>query len=173
MQRISADLKSAYLGHGGRFTERRQIVAGKREDLLEFTSTAHLSFNPQAVPAGFALIRYSVSADPKTGLLQLFRLDIGFRPGFLDKEYTGKGYLLCDGLRAVRFICVDKKGNQMENWPGQDLEAVPEPVWTKAPAMMVVALRFADPGRSDLVFKTAVALPPPQNSKRVRKPDHG
>ena len=58
------------------------------------------------------MIRYSVQQDADSKLLQLYRVDLPFRPGYLEQAVSQeKGYLLCDGLRAVRFTYYDQAGN--------------------------------------------------------------
>ncbi len=172
MTRISADLESCYPGDGSLFVGRRQEISGSRADTLKFTSTAHLTFDKKEPPAGLAVISYGVAEDTGTKLLQLFRLDIPYRPGFLAQDYSDKkGYLLCDGLRAVRFTYYDQAGNEVDEWQAESDGVQAGKKTRRLPVMIEVVLRFPGGDGNDLVFKTAVALPSKKN-QRGRPPDH-
>ncbi len=158
LERMTTDMQDIYLGQGGMLEGVKQEISGNRADTLRFTSTAHVAFTKNELPAGLAMIQYAVSQETGTGLLQLYRLDIPYRPGYLAKDYSGqKGYLLCDGLRSVQFTYWDRAGNEVDDWQVDQGEA-PENKISHVPVMINIILRFADKGRDDLVFKTAVAL---------------
>jgi general secretion pathway protein J len=160
LDRIAADLGGVYLGDGGSLKGRRQELQGNRADTLEFTSTAHLAFTRKAQPAGFAMIRYSVQQDTESQLLQLYRADIPFRPGYLEQALSQeKGYLLCDGLRAILFTYYDQAGNQVDDWQTEENTGQAGEKEKKIPALLEVALRFPEEGKDGLLFKTAVAMP--------------
>ena len=160
LNRIAADLGAVYLGEGGVLHGQTQKILENQTDTLEFTSTAHLVFSRKEQPAGFAMIRYSVEEDPESKLLQLYRTDIPFIPGYSSQPgVEQKGYVLCDGLRTVRFTYYDQAGNEVDNWQfernfGQ--KAVKE---INIPTMIEVRLDFSYQGQNDFVFKTAVAMP--------------
>jgi general secretion pathway protein J len=160
LERITADLGGVYLGSGGSLKGQRQEIEGNRADTLAFTSTAHLAFSKKVLPAGFAMIGYSVQQDADSKLLQLYRADLPFRPGYLEQAASQeKGYLLCDGLRAVRFTYFDQAGNEVDDWQIDEDAAQPGDKEKNRPVMIAVMLRFADAGKQDQIFKTAVALP--------------
>jgi hypothetical protein len=158
LERMTTDMQDIYLGQGGILEGAKQEISGSRADTLRFTSTAHVILTKNELPAGLAMIQYSVSRETGTGLLRLYRLDIPYRPGYLSKDYSDeKGYLLCDGLRSVQFTYWDQAGNEVDNWQvdqSEDLEKKKRHI----PVMIDIVLRFANKGRYDLVFKTAVAL---------------
>ncbi len=161
MHRITTDLKGFYIGEGGVLEGKRGQESENRADSLNFTSTAHLTFSDKELPAGLALIRYSTSLDPESGDLQLFRLDVPYRPGYLEKDYSGqKGDLLCDGLRWVQFSYFDRTGNEMDRWQTDETVDKPGEDNKRIPALIEVVLHFAGKDRNDLIFKTAVAIPP-------------
>ncbi len=159
MERITDDLAGIYNGEGGILQGRKLEVAKKGGDLLRFVSTAHVAFTKDEPPVGLAVIKYSVFEDPKTKLLKLYRLDIPYRPGYLEQEYSEqKGYLLADGLSAVRLRYFDQNGNEEDDWLSKrDSEQATEE--NDMPVMIVVTLRFGMEKRNTLYFKTAVALP--------------
>jgi general secretion pathway protein J len=161
LERMASDLGGVYLGADGSLNGRKKEIGGNRADTLAFTSTAHLLFSKKEPPAGFGMIRYSVQQDTDSKLLQLYRADLPFRPGYLEQAVSQeKGYLLCDGLHTVRFTYYDQAGNEVDDWQideDADQAAAKE---KGRPAMIEVMLRFAGgEGREDLIFKTAVALP--------------
>ena len=160
LERIATDLGGVYLGEGGLLNGRRQEIGGNRADTLDFTSTAHLVFTKKEPPAGFGMISYSVQQDADSKLLQLYRVDLPFRPGYLEQALSQKkGYLLCDGLRAVRFTYYDQAGNQVDDWQTEEAAGQAGEREKNIPAIIEVVLRFTDEGKEDLLFKTAVALP--------------
>jgi general secretion pathway protein J len=160
LERMASDLGGVYLGADGSLNGRKQVIGGNRADTLAFTSTAHLLFSKKEPPAGFGMIRYSVQQDADSKLLQLYRADLPFRPGYPEQAVSQeKGYLLCDGLHAVRFTYYDQAGNEADDWQIDEAAGQVGEKEKKRPAMIEIMLRFAGEGREDLIFKTAVALP--------------
>jgi general secretion pathway protein J len=160
LNRIVADLESVYLGEGGLLHGQTQKISENRADTLEFTSSAHLVFSKKEQPAGFAMIRYSVEQNPESKLLQLYRSDIPFIPGYSGQPVSDqKGYLLCDGLRAVRFTYYDQAGNQVDNWEFAENSGQKGVQKINIPTMIEVRLDFSYQGQDDFVFKTAAAMP--------------
>jgi general secretion pathway protein J len=160
LERITADLKGVYLGEDGSLQGTRQEIEGNRADTLDLTSTAHLVLSKKDLPAGLGMIRYVVQLDADAKLLQLYRVDLPYRPGYLEQAVANeKGYLLCDGLRAVRFTYVDKAGNELDDWQTEEDTGQTAEKEKNSPAMVEILLRFADEGKDDHIFKTAVSLP--------------
>jgi general secretion pathway protein J len=161
LERITADLGGLYLGEGGSLNGHKQEIGGNRADTLDFTSTVHLAFTRNELPAGFGMIRYLVRQEGDKKILQLYRSDLPFRPGLEQAASQEKGYLLCDGLHAVRFTYYDQTGSAADDWQmAEDADpAMERPA--SGPAMIEIALHFADDNGRDQIFKTAVAVPVP------------
>lgn len=160
LERIVTDLKGVYLGEGGSLQGTRLEIGGNRADTLDVTSTAHLVLSKKDLPAGFSMIRYVVQLDADAKLLQLYRVDLPYRPGYSEQAVSSeKGYLLCDGLRAVQFTYFDQAGNEVDDWHTDEDTGQTAEKEKNSPAMIEILLRFADEGKEDHIFKTAVSLP--------------
>ena len=164
MDRITADMGSLYLGEGSFFRSQKQELSGNKIDTIAFTSTAHIAFTKNEQPSGFAVIEYKVQQEGNTQLLQLYRVDIPFRPGNMEQTVKDeKGFLLCDGLQAIRFRYYDLKGAEVDDWQSAKVAGKELHV----PAMVEIELSFTDAHEEQgpLTFKTAVALPVLKNSE--------
>ena len=121
------------------------------------------------IPSPRTVITYEVMAtDDNAQQLVLMRKDTLLRGGdgnesgsdlWADEE--DKGYLLCDGLRAVRFTYLDRQGEEMEEWDAKTKNGA-----EKIPRAVICTLEFAASGQGQgedqgeaLVFSTAIALP--------------
>lgn len=155
LDRLTADLESYYFGKGGFFLGEKKDEDSGRADQLTFTSTAHLVFSKKELPAGYALIRYSTEKDEETGMLRLYRIDKTIRPGDSREAEDGKGFLLCDGLKEIRFSYFDVEGNERDEWNSDEVEGQQQ-----FPALMKITLRFAKSAETQdiTVFSTAVSM---------------
>ena len=165
LERISGDLESLHRGAGGLLQGEKNEGETGRADQLTFTSTAHLVFSKNELPAGYAMIRYATELDEDSGLLRLYRIDKPFRPGAGQEIGDDKGFLLCDSLSAIEYSYLDAEGNENEEWnsgEGGIQQGGGAPVG-KFPAMIRVTLHFAKSAeaKEQTVFSTAVALPAP------------
>lgn len=153
LSRIVEDLQSLYLGGDGYFRGAQDDIGGHRADGLDFTSTAHLRFHPDQLPAGYAYIRYTTRKNAETGELQLSRSDIGYRPGV---RRAGEGMVLCSGLAEVRFVYVDQDGARHDDWGSGFVRGG----GAEVPVLVEITLRFPgeDDGGRGNVFTTAVSL---------------
>lgn len=168
MERITADLEGVFLGKGGYLRGRKQEILEYEADTLDFISTTHLVFSKKDIPAGLAEIKYGVEQDPDSGLLQLYRKDIPFRPNLKEDDSSeDKGYLLCDGLKAVQFAFYDRTGAATEDW-GSDADiGQNEEGKIDFPEMIEIKIVFASPkdAQNNIVFKTAIAMPAQNTSE--------
>ncbi len=156
MERFSEDLETFHLGSSGFLKGESATVGEFGADSLSFTSTSHLVFDKNEMPAGYATITYSVEENEETGLLSLYRADIAFKPGAESAEE--KGFLLCDGLREVSYVYFDDEGGETESWDSNERKSSGE---TELPAMVKLQLGFAIEEAEDatLFFSTGVAIP--------------
>lgn len=162
LDRLSSDLESYYFGNGSFLWGERKEEDNGRADQLTFTSTSHLAFSKKELPTGYATIRYSTEKDEETGMLRLYRHDKAFLPGENQDVDEGRGFLLCDKLKEVRFSYFDVEGNEREEWKsdagdGQQGGGATQQIF---PVMIKITLRFAESAESEnsAVFSTAVNM---------------
>jgi general secretion pathway protein J len=160
LERFTEDLESFHMGSNGFLNGESGTVGEFRADSLSFTSTSHLVFDKNELPVGYATISYSVEEHEETGLLSLYRADVGFRPGVEAGEE--KGFLLCDGLREVSLTYFDEKGDEVESWESDQRKTSGN---TPIPVMVQLRIGFAGDEAEDEVeddtifFSTGIAIP--------------
>lgn len=165
LDRITEDLQTLYTGTGGYMLGSREEGKTGRADQLVFTSTSHLAMNDTELPAGYALLHYSLETDEESGLLRLYRSDMPALPGVLpDQEESGKGFVLCEELAGFELEYVDGRGSGNEAWQshGDAFDWNDELIQGKYPSLIRITMQFAtsaDDGER-VSYHTAVALPP-------------
>lgn len=120
LQRVSEDLASALLIDGIEFIGEKGEIDGLRADSLQFSSTAHVVFDPAHDHPGIALISYRVVADEAAGgeriLLRGDRLLTPAETAATQGDGEKTGYPLSDRLRSVRFAYFDENGEEHDSW---------------------------------------------------------
>ncbi|GBE11788.1 hypothetical protein BMS3Bbin14_00179 [bacterium BMS3Bbin14] len=163
LERISDDLASAVMTNDVRFQGKRMAIDGRRADSLRFASMAHIVFDPKHDHPGMAVISYTVRPDPgNSGDLVLLRADRLLRPPVEQggNSEGDKGFLLCNGLRSVRFSFTNKSGEKSDSWgaaPEDEKDMVPRPL----PVTVTCTLEFwlDRDKKTSLTFSTSVLLP--------------
>ncbi len=91
--------------------------------------------------------------------MNLYRSGSPLLPGTAGDEIEDQKYLLCDGLKEVRFSYFNDEGVESEEWLSQEDESVTEN--QNFPVMVVIVLQFAESPESEQtsIFTTSVALP--------------
>ena len=161
LERISEDLSAFVTGPDAFLLGTEQEVSGGRGDSISFISSTHISFRKNDVLQGDALIQYSSQADETDGTIQLMRSDAIKLPGATAEEISDTKFLLCSGLKEVRFTYFDKDGQETTEWETESQEqedgseSLPE-----LPVMISIELIFPaeDTDKNGSNFKTAVAL---------------
>ncbi|MDW7773128.1 MAG: type II secretion system protein [Desulfobulbaceae bacterium] len=162
LQRISEDLTSALLVEGIDFNGNSRDNDGSRGNILEFTSTAHVNFANDL--AGIAMISYILKPDPEDGeTFVLLRRDNLLRPSDTAETFRGEetdAFLLCDGLKSVRFTYRNEAGDEQETWVSLS-EDPANPEDRKLPVSVNITLEFWLSSEEDisLTFTTGVLLP--------------
>lgn len=163
LERISDDLASAVMTSDVRFRGKRMELDGRRADSLRFSSMAHIVFDPQHDHPGMAVIAYTVRPDPaNNGTVVLLRSDRLLTPPAVQggNGEEDDGFLLCNGLRSVRFSFTDKSGGTFDSWG-----ASPEDEKDQAPRRLPVTVtctlefRLDRDQKTSLIFRTSVLLP--------------
>ena len=161
LQRISEDLASAVLVDGVEFVGGKMDQGAGEAAGLEFSSFAHVVFDPEHDHPGMALISYALVADEENeGEFLLLRND-ELLAGAVDKnrQRVKKGHLLTDRLRAVSFTYVDEEGGEQDTW-STEVDSN-DSAARKLPVSVICTLEFwvdhaAD---SSIKFTTRVLLP--------------
>ena len=158
LDRIVDDISSLIQGKGGYLTGTQHEISGMRGDDITFVSAVHIGFVKEDNLAGYATIEYSTEIDEVSGLINLYRSDSPQMPGIAETEDKEGKYLLCDGLKEVRFLYFDDDGAESEEWLNQKEES--EEGGQVFPVMVTVVLQFADTPESKeiSIFTTSVAL---------------
>ena len=158
LERIVDDLSSQVRGKEGSLAGSRHNVSGMRGDSLTFVSSVHIALVKRDDLAGYTTIEYSTEVDEATGLMDLYRSDSSLMPGVEKAGTEVRKYLLCNGLKEVRFSYFGKDGAESEEWQsGEEESAESGPDF---PLMVTVVLQFADSSESEEIstFTTSVAL---------------
>lgn len=161
LERFARDMDSFYQGSSAEFIGETSTFGRYRGDTLRFTSRAHLMFNKDDVPRGYALIVYTVAQDEDSEDLRLYRADVPALPG-ADPDEEERGFLLCDGLREVIFTYIDRDGNETETWSAADRQGSGRNE-SALPAVAKLKIGFAAEGSEDvedslIYYSTAVAI---------------
>lgn len=164
LQRMSEDISSALLVDGIEFYGNSSDNDGERGNILEFTSTGHVVFDPENDHPGIALISYILKPDKEHDeSYVILRSDNLLRPSDTAETYRGddvEAFLLCDRLRRVQFVYLDEAGNELDEWTSvpDDINADDE---RKLPVTVRITLEFwlDEQLENSIVFSTAVLLP--------------
>ncbi len=120
LQRIGEDLATALLVEGIGFSGYSSENEGERGNILEFTSSAHIIFDPEKDYPGIALITYKLEPDRENeNELVLLRSDTFLQPSDAAVAFDDDGkqsFLLCDRLLSVRFSYFDDTGEEYDTW---------------------------------------------------------
>jgi len=159
LERIVDDLSSLVQGKEGFLIGEQQENANMRGDTLTFVSAVHIGLTKGDDLAGYSTIEYSAETDENTGLLNLYRSGSSLLPGIQESDAETGKYLLCDGLKEVRFSYFGDGAAESEEWQSEEIES--DDRSHNFPVMVTVVLQFADSPESEQVstFTTSVALP--------------
>ncbi len=163
IERISDDLTSLVESEGGYLLGEKIESAGLRGDSLSFVSAVHIGLTKGEARNGYSEIIYDTENDEKTGLLSLYRSGSRLLPGTDgENEDDLLRYLLCDGLKEVRFSYQGGEEGESDEWQSaENNSSNGEQPTHHFPVMVTVVLRFAETVESENVqiFTTSVALP--------------
>ncbi|OHE16428.1 MAG: hypothetical protein A2X96_04130 [Syntrophobacterales bacterium GWC2_56_13] len=158
LDRMARDLQSATPYRGAFTFTAKPYNIGNREFMrLTFRSTAHVAFGEQELPAGIAVIEYSVDEGTEKEGYTLSRSDSLFRDPAKEEAPAG-GYLLCDQVENLTYLFYDETGKKHKTWDSGGNDGAQK---MKAPAAVAMRLAFvnkADRERPHL-FMTRVRLP--------------
>lgn len=161
--RISEDLASTVLDGERDFIGSGGSEDGQEDNILQFTSTAHVVFNRDVDNKGLAVISYSVQEDEdREGELFLIRSDQLLSTLSADDaiESSGQGFILSDRLKAVSFRYFDAEGEELESWT-TELDSITGNQDRMLPVAVACTLEFwlDKEQETSLEFTTRVLLP--------------
>ncbi|MFT5729016.1 MAG: general secretion pathway protein J [Desulforhopalus sp.] len=161
LERISEDLTAFVTGPGAFLRGTEEEVSGGRGDSISFISSTHISLRENDTLHGDALIQYSSQADETNGTIRLMRSDAIRLPGATTEEASEVKFLLCSGLKEVRFTYFDKDGQETTEWETESrVQEDGTEIPPELPVMISIELIFPaqDTDKDGSNFKTAVAL---------------
>ena len=164
LERITEDLTSIVTGPGGFLQGTEQDVSGGRGDSISFISSTHIALRKDDTTLGDTLIQYSSKEDETNQTIQLMRSDTVKRPGAATVISDTTKFLLCSGLKEIRFTYFDEEGEETTEWDTESNVQEDGPaVAPDLPVMVSIELIFPgqDTDTSGSAFKTAVALSSP------------
>ena len=161
LERISEDLTTLVTGPGAFLQGTEQEVSGSRGDDISFISSTHVALRENDTLRGDTLIQYSSQADETSGTIQLMRSDAVKLPGATTENTSDSKFLLCSGLKEVRFTYFSVDGEETTEWETENQEQedgnlVPPDL----PVMISIELIFPaqNTDKNGSIFKTAVSL---------------
>lgn len=163
LERISDDLSSTLLTDYVDFFGGESQGSTEEKPVLSFASMAHLVFDSEHDNPGLGSIAYFViPAENDEQQLLLLRSDVLYAPDENqgDKDSEVEAFLLCDRLKSVRFVFINRAGEEVESWDTRKQENEKK---TKRllPAGVKCVLEFwlDRAAETTLTFSTAVVLP--------------
>ena len=165
LERITEDLTSIVTSPGGFLQGKELEVFGGRGDNISFISSTHIPLRKNDTTLGDTLIQYSSKEDETNQTIQLMRSDTVKRPGDTAENLDAVKFLLCSGLKEIRFTYFNEEGEETTEWKTES--RMQEDGTLDAPDLPVmVSIELIFPGldadKKGSVFKTAVALSNPQ-----------
>lgn len=161
LERISEDLTTLVTGSEAFLQGVEGEVSGNRGDNISFISSTHIALREDDTLQGDTLIQYSSQADETNGTIRLMRSDAIKLPGSTTANTSDPKFLLCSGLKEVRFTYFSADGEETTEWETESQEQedgtlVPPDL----PVMISIELIFPaqDTDKIGSIFKTAVAL---------------
>jgi len=167
--RLSRDLHGLYRGEQGYLHSVDSINPFADEPILEFSSRAHLAFNPESDPVPLAIIRYYLEPEEEDETYLLIRsdtpIDIGAEEDELaEDEYAeARKFVLCRGLKEVRLNYFDREGEGTSEWDTREGDEDEQEDDGRFPALVDIELVFldgTDAQAEGALYSTAVFLRP-------------
>lgn len=157
LERMTRDLQALAPWAGGYLFRARLADLGRRQVVqLMFRSAAHVSFEPQGVPEGVAVIEYVLQEEAEKEGMTLLRNDSLFRDP--TKDAQPDGFPLCEGIESLTYVFLDEAGKEYDSWDSlQGSQAQRK----RAPSQVVIRLSMVNPDdeKQPYRFLTAVRLP--------------
>jgi prepilin-type N-terminal cleavage/methylation domain-containing protein len=158
LDRMARDLQSVTPYRGAfTFTAKPYNIGNREFTRLIFRSTAHVAFGENELPAGIAVIEYSVDEGTEKEGYTLSRSDSLFRDPEKEEAQPG-GYLLCDQVENLTYLFYDETSKEVETWNSGGNNAAQK---MKAPAAVAIRLSFVNKAdrKRPLLFTTRIYLP--------------
>lgn len=161
LERITDDLSAIVTGPAALLQGVEEDVSGMRGSSISFLSSTHIALREDETLSGDTVIQYSSEIDEKNESINLMRSDTIKLPGAEVEGEDAAKFLLCSGLKEIRFTYFDQTGEETAEW---DTESqVQENETPRAPDLpLMISIELIFPGQdtstNGSVFTTAVAL---------------
>lgn len=142
MQRMLKDLAAVTASGGAfKFVSRPAYVTGGNFTDITFLARAHLAWSENELSGAPAEITYYVEEDTEGGY-RLLRRDTPSISAANDAEPAPGGFVLCEGLQALKYTFTDRDGQERDSW---DSTAEGAGGKNRAPAQIAVELKLVNP----------------------------
>jgi type II secretion system protein J len=156
--RLSKDLAGVHQSGLGFFIGR-EVDADAEDAFIEFGTTSHLSFAPDAPPVPLAGVRYYLRSSNENENLTLYRADIPLltNPDIAEDEV--RSLALCTGLQEIEVTYYNSEENEFSEWDSSPEENDEDE--ERFPRRVAIELVFEGPtdDRAER-FTTSILLPP-------------
>lgn len=147
-EQVSNDLTALYRGESGYLNARDVTSTNNDESFLQFTSTAHLIFNPETPPRAVSAIGYFLEPEDEEQLYTLSRFDSRHTAASDDEPVAEQRRLiLCEGLKELKVSYMDRQGQTFSEWNSQSEEFADLEDDQRFPAS--ITLTFVFPSKED------------------------
>lgn len=142
MQRMLKDLAAVTASGGAfKFVSRPAYVTGGNFTDITFLARAHLAWSENELSGAPAEITYYVEEDTEGGY-RLLRRDTPSISAANDAEPAPGGFVLCEGLQALKYTFTDRDGQERDSW---DSTAEGAGGKNRAPVQIAVELKLVNP----------------------------
>lgn len=145
-EQMNLDLLGLYKGRSGFFRGSDVAAADAEEPVLQFTSSAHLFFDPTLLPVSMTTVAYHLRPDPETPTWSLYRSDQPFSFGGSTAENRSRMLLLCENVAAFSVTYVDAAGRELKRWQPRSAGLETSPEDRHFPALIRVELVLTGSG---------------------------
>lgn len=167
--RLNRDLAGLYRGEKGYLLGLDSTDPLEDEPILQFISSAQLSFNPAAAPVPLSVIRYYLVPEEQGDSYSLIRSDAPAKIGEVEDELTiddsqeTRKFTICQGLMEVRIHFMDREGDDRSVWDTREGSEEEQENDNRFPAWIDMEFVFSAGAENDAegsVYSTAVSLRP-------------
>lgn len=156
--RLSKDLAGVHQSRFG-FLFGREPGSDLEEPFLEFGTTSHLSFAPDAPPVPLAAVRYYLRTSEEDQTLTLYRADIPLLSNPDIDPGEVRSLTICQGLREINLAYYDAEEQETAEWdstPEDDTEDT-----QRFPRRVTIELVFGTGATSESVerYTTGILVP--------------
>lgn len=163
-EQMQLDLAGLYKGRSGHMKGIEYKTESEPDPILQFTTSAHLGFDPTAPPVSMAVVAYQLRPDRDARTFSLYRSDRPFRFGLGgDDREPNRSLLLCEDVVDFAIRYIDISGTEMNTWEARSSGLDDGVDDRRFPVLVRIELTLAnDKAGSGPVrtYRTSVRVPP-------------